>query len=203
MNQTPLESFDVTVYPATADRWPDVESLFGPKGAYAGCWCMFWRLNRADFKNLKGAGTKAILKTMTENNDVAGVLAYVEGKPAGWCSVSPRHEYAALENSRILKRVNDIPVWSIVCFFVAKPFRHQGIMAELLKGAVKYAEQQGATVIEGYPIDMQGEKLAGQTLNSYSGYMGVASAFREAGFVEVAKASETQLIMRYTTTHSK
>lgn len=160
---------------------------------------MFWRLNRAEFKSLKGEGTKAVLKTMTENNDVAGVLAYVDEKPVGWCSVSPRHEYAALENSRILKRVDDTPVWSVVCFFVAKPFRQRGIMAKLLRGAVAYAEQQGAAVIEGYPIDMQCEKLVGQTLGSYAGYMGVAAAFREVGFIEVANASETQLIMRYTT----
>lgn len=203
MSKIPQEPFAVTVYPATAERWPDIELLFGPKGAYAGCWCMFWRLNRAEFKSLKGEGTKAVLKTMTENNDVAGVLAYVNEKPVGWCSVSPRHEYAALENSRILKRVDDAPVWSVVCFFVARPFRQKGIMAKLLKGAVAYAEQQGAAVVEGYPIDMQCEKLEGQTLGSYAGYMGVAAAFREVGFVEVAHASETQLIMRYTTTKAK
>jgi hypothetical protein len=52
-------------------------------------------------------------------------------------------------------------------------------------------------VIEGYPIDMQTEKLAGQTFSSYSGYMGIASIFRAAGFVKMADASETQLIMRY------
>src|SRR5690606_8140575 len=141
--------------------------------------------------------------TMTENNDVAGVLAYVDEKPGGWCSASPRHGYAALGNPRALKRVDDAPGWSAVCFFVAKPCRQKGIMAKLLKRAVAYAEQQRATVVEGYPIDMQCEKLEGQTLGSYAGYMGVAAAFREVGFVEVAHASETQLIMRYTTTKAK
>jgi len=192
------ESAKVEVYPATAERWKDIQLLFGDKGAYAGCWCMFWRLDRADFKKMKGEGTKAVLKGMTTNNDVAGLLAYVDGKPIGWCSISPRKDYAALENSRILKRIDDKPVWSIVCFFVAKPFRSKGIMSELLRGAVKYAEQKGAKVVEGYPIDMQTDKLAGQKLNSYSGYMGIASIFRAAGFVKVADASETQLIMRYT-----
>jgi hypothetical protein len=71
-------------------------------------------------------------------------------------------------------------------------------MLELLRGAVKYAEQQGAKIIEGHPIDMQTDKLAGQKLNSYSGYMGIASIFRAAGFIKVADASETQRIMRYT-----
>lgn len=197
------ERTKVKVFPATAERWKDIQLLFGEKGAYAGCWCMFWRLDRADFKKMKGEGTKAVLKGMTFNNDVAGLLAYVDGKPIGWCSISPRKDYAALENSRILKRVDDKPVWSIVCFFVAKPFRSKGIMSELLRGAVKYAEQKGAKMIEGYPIDMQTDKLAGQKLNSYSGYMGIASVFRDAGFVKVADASETQLIMRYTVKNKK
>ena len=192
------ENAEVEVYPATAERWKDIESLFGVKGAYAGCWCMFWRLDRADFKKLKGEGTKAVLKGMTARNNVVGLLAYVDGQPIGWCSVSPRKDYVALENSRILKRIDDKPVWSIVCFFVARPFRNKSITSKLLRGAVKYAEQQGAKIVEGYPIDMQTDKLAGQKLNSYSGYMGIASIFRAAGFVKVADASETQLIMRYT-----
>jgi GNAT superfamily N-acetyltransferase len=197
------ESTKVEVHPATAERWKDIESLFGEKGAYAGCWCMFWRLDRADFKKMKGEGTKAVLKGMTTRNDVAGLLAYVDGHAIGWCSIGPRKDYAALENSRILKLIDDKPVWSVVCFFVAKPFRSKGIMPELLRGAVKYAEQSGAKIIEGYPIDMQTEKLAGQKLNSYSGYMGIASIFRAAGFVKVADASETQLIMRYMVKNKK
>jgi len=203
MTKSLQESVEVEVYPATAERWKDIESLFGAKGAYAGCWCMFWRLDRADFKRMKGEGTKAVLKGMTTKNDVAGLLAYIDGQPIGWCSIGPRNDYAALENSRILKRIDDMPVWSIVCFFVAKPFRSTGIMSALLRGAVKYAEQQGAKIIEGYPIDMQTDKLAGQKLNSYSGYMGIASIFRAAGFVKVADASETQLIMRYTVKSNK
>jgi len=203
MSKSLQKNAEVEVFPATDERWKDIESLFGVKGAYAGCWCMFWRLDRGDFKKMKGEGTKAVLKGMTTSNDVAGLLAYVDGQPIGWCSISPRKDYAALENSRILKRIDDKPVWSIVCFFVAKSFRSKGIMSELLGGAVKYAEQKGAEIIEGYPIDMQTDKLAGQKLNSYSGYMGIASIFRAAGFVKVADASETQLIMRYTAKSKK
>jgi hypothetical protein len=118
MTKSLQESAKVEVYPATAERWKDLESLFGAKGAYAGCWCMFWRLDRADFKKMKGEGTKAVLKGMTTNNDVAGLLAYRDGQAIGWCSIGPRTEYAALENSRILKRIDDEPVWSIVCFLL-------------------------------------------------------------------------------------
>jgi GNAT superfamily N-acetyltransferase len=194
----PVELGAVSVVPAIAERWPDMEQLFGEHGAYAGCWCMFWRLDRAEFKKLKGEGTKAEMRHLVLNDRVPGVLAYVGDEAVGWCSIGPRENFAALESSRILKRVDDQPVWSIVCFFVTKPARTKGLMQALISGAVDYARQQGAHIIEGYPIDMQTPLLAGQKLVGYAGYMGIASAFREVGFVEVGRASETQLIMRYT-----
>ena len=187
----------VEMHPLTEDRWNDMVVLFGTHGGYAGCWCMFWRLERAAFKQLRGEGTKEILHQMAAKDQEPGLLAYVDGKPAGWCSIGPRENYLALENSRILKRVGDKPVWSIVCFFTDKSIRRHGLMADLLRGAVAHAKKRGARIVEGYPIDMQSEKLAGQKLGSYAGYMGIASAFREVGFTEAGHASETQLIMRY------
>lgn len=188
----------IEIFPATAERWPDVEAVFGEHGASGGCWCMFWRLDRATFKQLKGAGTKAHLQALTSEGDVPGLLAYDHTCPAGWCSVGPRERYLALEKSRILKRVDDHPVWSIVCFFVTRPYRQKGLLRALLSGAVEYAQSQNARTVEGYPLDLQSSRLAGQTLTGYSGYMGIASVFRSAGFVEVGRASATQLIMRYT-----
>lgn len=189
---------DLQVLPVTADRWPDLETLFGPKGAYAGCWCMNWRLKRLVYKELDGEGRKAELRNMTYADRVPGVLAYQDGAPVGWCSIGPREEFAALETSRILKRIDDQPVWSIVCYYVAKTARRTGLMAALLRGAVEYAGQQGARIVEGYPIDMQTPLLEGKRLTGYSGYMGIASVYREVGFIEGGRASETQLIMRYT-----
>jgi len=189
---------DLQVLPVTADRWPDLETLFGPKGAYAGCWCMNWRLKRSVYKELDGEGRKAELRNMTYADRVPGVLAYQDGAPVGWCSIGPREEFAALETSRILKRIDDQPVWSIVCYYVAKTARRTGLMAALLRGAVEYAGQQGARIVEGYPIDMQTPLLEGKRLTGYSGYMGIASVYREVGFIEGGRASETQLIMRYT-----
>jgi GNAT superfamily N-acetyltransferase len=197
MTDTVQKPLEVEVAPATVERWDDLETLFGPKGAYSGCWCMFWRLKRSDFNHMSGEDRKAVLKDMTCRNEVPGVLAYVRDQPVGWCSVGPREGYTALEKSRILKRLDDTPVWSIVCFYVAKAFRKRGMMLELVRGAVGYAGQEGARVIEAYPIDMQTHQLAGKKLTGYSGYMGIASIFRAAGFVRVADASETQLIMRY------
>lgn len=157
---------------------------------------MFWRLERAMFKKTKGQGNRQILKQIVEGNEQPGILAYDGKQAVGWCGIAPREKLIALENSRILKRVDDRPVWSITCFFVLKDVRRQGIMEGLIQAAIGHATTHGAQIVEAYPIDMQSPKLAGQTFNSYSGYMGVASSFRALGFEEVGRASETQLIMR-------
>lgn len=109
-----------------------------------------------------------------------------------WCSVGPRETYPVLERSRTLKRVDEQPVWSIVCFFVAKPFRRQGLMAQFLAVAVGYAVENGARIVEGYPVE---PKESG--LRNYEGYTGVVSGFRQAGFVEVLRRSERQAVVRY------
>lgn len=193
-NQTP----EIKVVPANAEHWNDLETLFGPGGASGGCWCMFWRLKRTDFNAMKSAEKKAALRNLTLKNKEPGLLAYIDGQAVGWCSVGPRADFAALETSRLLKPIDDVPVWSIVCFFIAKPFRNQGVLTQLLRGAVQYARQHGAKIVEGYPLDMESHKLEGKKLTGSSGYMGISSAFRAAGFVTVKEVSDTQLIMRCT-----
>jgi hypothetical protein len=185
-----------TTHPVTPERWSDLERLFGEHGAYSGCWCMFWRVRRRDFQKIRGEGARAGLHELVNRNEVPGVLIYENNEVAGWCSVGPREQFQALEYSRSLKRIDDQPVWSIVCFFVGKPHRKKRLMAALLHGAVEYATREGARIIEGYPLDMQSPMLAGKHLTGYSGYMGIASVFRELGFIEVGHTSEAQLIMR-------
>ena len=192
-----LNESQLMIYPVTPERWLDLETLFGSRGAYYDCWCMFWRLRRSEFAHMKSEDKKAILQRMVRNNEVPGLLAYDYNQPIGWCSVDRRENYKALENSRILKRIDNQPVWSIVCFFVDRRYRGKGIMTILIKGAVDYAIQQGAKIIESYPIDLQSPKLAGKNLTGCGGYMGIASVFKEYGFEEVRHASETQLVMRY------
>ena len=187
----------IEVLPATAKRWTDLERLFGANGAYSNCWCMFWRMTHTDFNRMKAAERKTRLQLLTLGARPPGVIAYVDGTPAGWCSLGPREDYIALERSRNLRRVDDRPVWSVVCFFVAKPYRRQGLALALLKGAVGYAAAQGAKIVEAYPLDLQTPRLQGAHLTGTSGYMGIASVFREAGFSEAARTSETQVIMRY------
>ena len=178
-------------HPVTPERWADLERLFGEHGADSGCWCMWWRLTRAQFAKQAGEKNRLALKSIVDSGEVPGLLAYAHGEPVAWCSLGPRENYGSLERSRALKRVDDKPVWSIVCFFMAKPFRGRGLMAPFLTAAVEYARKQGARIVEGYPVEPQ------KRLSASSGYMGVVSAYRKAGFVEVMQTAARRPIMRH------
>lgn len=181
------------VQPATPERWADLQAVFGEHGAYGGCWCMWWRLTRSEFQRNLGVGNRSALKAIVDAGEVPGLLAYAEGgRPIAWVSVGPRESFPVLGRSRTLRPVDAQPVWSIVCFFVAMPFRKQGYMHRLIAAAVEYAAGHGARIVEAYPVE------PGQGgLRSYDGYTGVASAFRRLGFVEVARRAQRQPIMRY------
>jgi GNAT superfamily N-acetyltransferase len=181
----------VEFHPATPDRWDDLERLFGPRGACAGCWCMFWRLRNREWELMRGEDNRAALRQLVDAGAMPGILAYVDGQAAGWCAIAPRSDYLRLSTSRILKPVDERPVWSAPCFFVARPFRRQGLTVALLRAAVEHARSQGAQIVEGYPV----EPAAGKVPDTFV-YTGLASAFRQAGFVEVARRSPTRPVMR-------
>ena len=179
--------------PLTPERWPDLESLFGQRGAYGGCWCMWWRETRADFDRYQGNGNRKLLKHLVDAGQVPGIIAYIDNQPIGWCSIAPREEYSSLNRSRVLKPIDETPVWSIVCFFVAKGYRGQGLIFDLIKAAVDYAGANGGRIVEAYPTITRGRKLA-----PVSSFMGFPDVFERAGFVLVAQPSEARAIMRYT-----
>jgi GNAT superfamily N-acetyltransferase len=189
-------SQQVSFHPLTADRWGDLETLFGPRGATGGCWCMWWRMKRSEFERQKGAGNRQAFKELVASGQTTGILAYLKTSdgeiPVGWCAVAPRRDFSALERSRILKRVDDQPVWSVTCFFVSRKHRRHGLTKDLLRAAVDYAAQNGAKIVEGYPVEPKKDKVADVFV-----YTGLASAFLEAGFVEVLRRSETRPIMRF------
>ena len=187
----------ITFRPATPSRWADVEKLFGERGACGGCWCMFWRCDsRKEFDANKGAGNKRAFQNVVTSGAKPGVLAYRGKEPIGWCAVAPRSEYVALERSRVLKPVDDQPVWSISCLFVRRQDRRQGVSTLLLRAAVEFAASKGATVVEGYPVEPSMEKMPDAFI-----WNGVPTAFVAAGFTEVARRSASRPIMRFTISH--
>jgi len=177
-------------HPLTPDRLPDLELLFGPRGACAGCWCLFWKQTRPEYEEGKGAANRAAMRRQVRDGVVPGVLAYDAEGPVGWCAVEPRAAFTRLSRSRTLAPVDDAPVWSVPCFFVARRARGTGLTAALLAAAARHARRAGATILEGYPVEPRGESADAWL------YTGIASTFRRAGFEEVARRSATRPVMR-------
>jgi GNAT superfamily N-acetyltransferase len=178
------------ILPLTAARWRELEALFGPRGACGGCWCMWWRVPRAQWQRQKGEGNRKAFRRIVEAGAVSGLLAYAEGRPVGWCAIAPRSDYPALARSRLLKPVDDRPVWSVTCFFVSRPWRRRGVSSALLDAAVDFARTNGARIIEGYPVDAPTHQADPFV------FTGLPAAFRRAGFKEVLRRSPRRPIMR-------
>lgn len=184
-------TLQLSFQPLTPNLWTDFEQLFGPRGACGGCWCMFWKLRGKAYDENTGEPTHQMQKSIVDSGTVPGLLAFDGDEPIGWIAVEPRSAYPKLAHSRILKPVDDAAVWSVTCFFVAKQARRQGLTVDLLNAAVEYVREQGGKIVEGYPVD------AKKNMPAPFIYTGTAPAFVKAGFVEVARRSETRPIMRY------
>jgi GNAT superfamily N-acetyltransferase len=180
----------VDIRPLTTDLWPSFEAVMGPNGACAGCWCMFWRIPRSQFSSGSGVGNKASYKKIVKKGPPPGLIAFVDGEPAGWVQVSPRADLPTLDRSRLLKPVDDQPVWSISCFFVKSGYRGKGLSEALVKAATAFAKENDATLVEAYPWSTK-EKKSTVTI-----YTGVSTTFERAGFKTVAARVPHRPIMR-------
>ncbi|GFP76374.1 GNAT family N-acetyltransferase [Clostridium fungisolvens] len=186
------EEHNIKIYSLDHTRWEDFELLFGERGACGGCWCMSWRLKKSEFERGKGEFNKNSMKDIVYRGKPVGVLAYVDDNPIGWCAIAPREVYKRLESSRVLKRIDDKPVWSISCLFIAKDFRRKGISTELIKGAIEYAKLNEVNIVEAYPVVPYGNNVPDAFL-----WTGVPVAFEEAGFTVVERRSKWKPMLRY------
>ncbi len=184
----------IRFHPLTPDRWHDLEHLFGKHGADGGCWCMWWRTTRAQFSRNGSEGNKQAFKALVDAGEVPGILAYTGGQPIGWCSIAPREQYGALERSPVLRRVDELPVWSIVCFFVDRQWQRRGVATGLIRAAVLHARSQGARLVEAYP-----RQPAQAPYQPGSIFMGLPGMFAAVGFEVIKKPAEGRCIMRIDT----
>lgn len=179
----------LAVYPLTPDRWPDLERLFGPSGAYSGCWCMWPRLSSAEFSANGNAGNKKGFRQVVRSGSEPGLLAFRGDEPVGWVAVAPREEYGRVLRSPLHKPFDTAEeVWSITCFFIAKPERRSGVAMALLEAAVEFARARGAAVIEGYPVN---EKKSDADM-----WQGSVQMFERSGFAVAVERKPGRPVMR-------
>jgi len=186
----------LTIRPLTPRRWPDLETLFAARGCSVarGCWCMAYRRTGAARALPSGTSraqaNRAELKALVQSGKSPGLIAYRGRIPVGWVSLAPRAEFARLERSAVMKPVDDRPVWSIVCFVVPSAYRGLGVAHALLRGAIAYARERGATLIEAYPVDKADRS------KDVDMWFGAKSMFDRAGFREVARRRPARPVVR-------
>jgi GNAT superfamily N-acetyltransferase len=178
---------NLKIRPLTPNLWPEVEDLFGELGACNGCWCMYWRIGSAYHKRPR-ARNKAAFHEVVKNGPPPGLLAFDGNLAAGWCQLTPRDALPWLDRAWRLRRVDDVPVWSLSCFYIRKGYRKRGVTSALIAGALKIAKSAGAPALEAYPLDAD--------LTPSSSSTGFASTFTRAGFKIIARRTLQRPIMR-------
>lgn len=186
----------VIVHPLTPDRWDDLEAIFNAKGCSIarGCWCMYYRRSgkSADLQagETQSTRNRSDLMALAASDQPPGLIGYQDGVPIGWISLGPRQDFAKLARSPVMKPIDELPVWSIVCFVVPSEYRKQGVARALLAGAVEYARQRGVRLLEAYPVD-KAEPSAGE-----SSWFGSKAMYDAAGFEEVARRKPARPMVR-------
>ena len=180
---------DVRISPLTVERWPALEDLFGRAGASNGCWCMYWRIGPG-YRDRPRADNKRDLQQLAAAGQPPGLLAFDGDLAVGWCELAPRPQLQWLAHARYLQPPDDLPVWSIPCFFVRRTHRHHGVMGALIEGAARAAATSGSPALEAYPVNTA---VPGHTRNLFPG---VVSAFARHGFQVVVRRKPDRPVMR-------
>jgi len=178
----------LVVCPLTPKLWPAFEDLFGDGSVVGRCWCMYGRIGPA-YRKRTADENKAAFRDVVGRGPPPGLLAFDGEMAVGWCQLTPRDAVPWLDRIRHLERVDDLPVWSISCFYVRKGYRRRGVTSVLIKAALDEARQAGAPAVEAYPLD--GERSPSATGTGY------ASTFAGLGFMTVARRIAPRPIMRY------
>ncbi len=182
---------DLVIEAVTPDKWDALVLLFGANGAYSNCWCTWWLLTAKEWDEATKQQRRRLLESEVHAGRVPGLLAYRDGQPVGWCAVGPRERYRRLNSprSRVYRPIDDLETWVVNCFFIRKDERGQGVAAVLLAAGIDHALQQGATVLEAYPIDRAVRPAGSSEL-----FVGSLRMFQAAGFEEVARVNDRPLV---------
>lgn len=179
----------------TPDRFDGFADVVNRTRRASHCWCLLHRLRTAEIEQLGGGSWETDVRRLCEHEYPPGVVTYLDGHPVGWCNIGPPAEITRLARSRLIRPVDDVPVWSIVCVIVPAGYRRRGVTAPLLEGAVAYAALHGAPAVEAYPVDPPGR------MDTTMAFVGTKVMFDRAGFQVVGATDATasgmpRLVMR-------
>jgi GNAT superfamily N-acetyltransferase len=182
---------DLTISPLTLEQWPALEDLFGRAGASNGCWCMYWRIGPR-YRDRPREENKQELRQLAASSPSPGLLAFDGVIAVGWCELAPRADLGWLAYARYLPPTDDLPVWSVPCFYIRRTHRGRGVMGALIEAAAAAAASACAPALEAYPVDTA---VPGHTGNLFPG---TVATFTRHGFHEVARHKPDRPVMRRT-----
>ncbi|MDO5696773.1 MAG: GNAT family N-acetyltransferase [Dermatophilus congolensis] len=192
-----------STHPVTPDRFEDFADVINPNRRVTHCWCTSHRLRTKDIEELGGPGAledgvrERAMRALCERDIPPGVVTYLDGTPVGWCNIGPRADIPRLAGSKLIRPVDDVPVWSIVCVVVRGGHRKKGVTGHLIEGAVEFAASHGAPAVEAYPVDPPGR------MDTTMAFVGTRSMFEKAGFevigtTDAVASKMPRLVMRRT-----
>ncbi len=189
-------------HPVTPDRFEDFADVLNRSRRATHCWCLSHRLRASQVEELGQGSRERAARTLCELDPPPGVVTYLDGTPVAWCSISPRGDIPRLVASRLIRPVDDLPVWSIICVVVRSGHRRQGVTTALLEGACAWAASRGAPAVEAYPVDPAGERM-----DLTMAFVGTRAMFAKVGFEVVGTTDATasgmpRLVMRRDLTSS-
>lgn len=182
-------------HPVTPDRFEDFADVVNPNRRTTHCWCLSHRLRVAEIEALGGGSREQAMRRLCEREHPPGVVTYRDGVPVGWVSISPRAEIPRLVGSKLIRPVDDVPVWSVICVVVRGGHRRQGVSTAMLEGAVAHAAAEGAPAVEAYPVDPPGR------MDTTMAFVGTRAMFARVGFEVVGRTDAVasklpRLVMR-------
>jgi GNAT superfamily N-acetyltransferase len=175
------------IVPLTPEVWPALAEMFRTLPDTRWCWCQYWRLRSKDFAATRVPELRERLRIASASDPAPGLVALRDGRAVGWVSLGPRTEFERIERSRVIPRVDDAPVWSIVCFAVSRTARGEGVALALLEAAVAFASERGVTTLEAYPVDL----ADGAALTAEAVFTGTVRMFERAGFRVVSETGSS------------
>jgi GNAT superfamily N-acetyltransferase len=197
-----ISAEQVTIVPANEASWSDLEAVFGTAGYPARCQCQWFKVAGSLWRDSTQEERTAALRAQTACGDpgaeaTSGLVAYLDGDPAGWVAVEPRTAYPKLLGSRVPwterdEDKHDDGVWAVTCFVVRKGYRGRGLMYGLARATIDFARERGARALEAYPLITE----PGKVLTWGELFVGARQVFQDAGFTQVTHPTPRRVVMR-------
>jgi hypothetical protein len=175
--------------PDTWDAFADLVERHN--GIFGGCWCTWFHTTPSE-KTRTAEGNRALKEQLVREGRAHAALVFDGDVAVAWCEYGSCAELPNIYHRKQYDEETDLhPDYRITCIFVDKKYRRRHVSAIALHGAVDLIAQSGGGVVEGYPHDPEGKRVAVL-------YNGTRSLFEKEDFELVRRKGQRNTVMRRT-----